>query len=306
MAVAPTTAPTTPSPTQTATPSPATTPPETAPTSPEPSEPTAEDILPAETRTNTDANIFDEIDDSFLGTPKDAVEGRAITAETPLPAQPPAAPGAAPAEGVPAVPGTEPPPAITPAVDGKAAFEEYRKIANEKLVSYFALDQNAADELAADPVSAVPKLMARTMFETIQATMQAVHHFLPQLIEQHEVRRVAAKEVEDKFYTTWPKLDRKAHDSFIRQAASVYRQMNPSATLEQIINAVGAQAMVAFKIPTETPKAPWQRNPATPQTPTPPHRPAAASTPRAAPTPTERRNIFTEMADDFAAGRDYD
>lgn len=188
-------------------------------------------------------------------------------------------------------------------MDGSVALEEYRKNAVGKLESYFALDQSAADELTTDPVVAVPKLMAKVMFETIQATMQSVQHFLPQMIEQHTVRQASAKDAEDKFFSSWPKLDRKVHNDYIRQAASIYRQMKPGASLDEIIRDVGAQAMVAFKIPVETPKAPWQtKSQAQPASP-PPHRPAAAAAPRTAPVEqAPRRNIFVEMANEFADG----
>lgn len=302
MAVAPTThAPSG----QTGTTAPAPTSPQSANTSPpsaeptpQPTEPTAVDILPQENRVNTDADVFDEIDDGFLGTQQPVPDTPAISSTTPIPAQPPVAPGAAPAEAT-APDGT--PPATTPPGDGTAALEEYRKNAVGKLESYFALDQAAADELTTDPVAAVPKLMARTMFETIQATMQAVHHFLPQMIEQQNVRQVAAKEAEDKFFGAWPKLDRKVHNEYIRQAAAIYRQMKPQASLDDIIRDVGAQTMVAFKIPAETPKAPWQKSQPTQAT-TPPHRPAAAAAPRTAPMESPKRNIFVEMANEFADG----
>lgn len=241
------------------------------------------------------------MDDDFLGTQQPVQDTPAITSTSPAPqVQPPTAPGAAPAEGTPPE-GT--PPAVTPAGDGAAALEEYRKNAMGKLESYFALDQAAADELATDPVVAVPKLMARVMFETIQATMQSVQHFLPQMIEQQSVRQVAAREAEDKFYTAWPKLDRKVHNDYIRQAATIYRQMKPGASLDDIIRDVGAQTMVAFKIPAETPRQPWQKAATQPQGSPPPHRPAAAAAPRTAPAEqTPKRNIFVEMANEFADG----
>lgn len=288
-----------PAPTSTPTSSPTVVAPETAAPAPQPTEPTAESILPAD-RVNTDADAFDEIDDGFLGTQQPAPETPVITATSPVPpVQPPPVPGAVPAEGT--VPDGTPPATTTP-VDGAAALEEYRKNAVGKLESYFALDQAQADELATDPVVAVPKLMAKVMFETIQATMQSVQHFLPQMIEQQTVRQASAKDAEDKFYGAWPKLDRKVHNDYIRQAASIYRQMKPQATMDEVIRDVGAQTMVAFKIPVETPRQPWSKAPQQPGSP-PPHRPAAAAAPRTAPVEqTPRRNIFTEMANEFADG----
>lgn len=192
-------------------------------------------------------------------------------------------------------------PASTPG-DGAAALAEYRRNAEEKLTALFALDDAGVDELTTDPAKAVPKLMAKTLFETVQATMQAVHHFLPSLIEQIDARRTADREAESAFYKAWPKLDRKVHGTYIQQAANIHRQMNPKAKLEDIIRDVGAQTMVAFKIPQEPVRAnPWNKGPAAGTTPPAPHRPAPAA-PRM-PDATPKRNIFTEMANDLLDGR---
>ena len=299
MAVAPQGSPTAPTTTPTPTP---TAPAVAAPEAPalQPTEPTADEILPALDRSNTDPDVFDEVDDGFLGVQQPVPDTPVVTSATP-PLQPTPTPEAAPAE-----PGQQPAPTTTPPADGAAALEEYRKNAEKKLESYFALDEGAANELATDPVVAVPKLMAKVMYETIQATMQSVNHFLPSMIEQHNVRQAAANEVENKFYAAWPQLDRKVHGDYIRQAATIVRQMRPNATLDDVIRDVGAQTMVAFKIPAAPPpKAPWQKT-AQPQAPTPPHRPAAAAAPRAEPTPpAQKRNIFMEMANEHIDGR-YD
>ena len=284
---------------------------------------------------------FDDVDTSFLGTLNDAPEPDAAAAPqepapaaaaAPAPVQPDAQGATAEAPAAdPSKPGDVPPtPPLAPSADGQPSattpaqqqpvdaaesarlLTEYRTKAMQGLEAYFQLDEASADLLATEPQKAVPQLMARTMFETIQATMQAVHYHLPALIRNITAREQQTRSYEDKFYAAWPKLDRgnaehaKAVDTFAR----AYRQVNPQAKFEDLVRDVGAQVSVALKLPLDAATAPANgaaQGATTAAQAIPPHRPAAAAAPRSGPAADgASANIFERMAEDFISGREHD
>lgn len=163
----------------------------------------------------------------------------------------------------------------------------------------YALDSATVEEIQTNPEVAIPKLMARTHVNVIKATIGFMAQQLPVLIDGLLTARNTHTQLEDKFYATWPQIDRTKHAAQVAQFSQMFRMMNPKASTEDAIKAIGAQIVVALGLPVQgQPAQQQQRAPAQPNAA--PFMPAAVSTP---PAPTQQntpRNIF-EMYDQMIA-----
>ena len=52
----------------------------------------------------------------------------------------------------------------------------------------------------------------------------------------------------DKFYERWPMIKKSEHSELVNKYGVVYRQMHPSASLEQMIEDLGPMVMMAGRI----------------------------------------------------------
>lgn len=210
-----------------------------------------------------------------------------------VPAPPPAVPGqppavAAPQQAAPVVPEQQAPQqAQQPA--GFAEMSQQLQAAKTQVVDLLAqqsygLTQEEADSLATDPVTVIPKMMARVHVNAVSAVLSHVAQQLPGVILGVMQQRDVNKRNEDQFFSAWPQLDRSKHGQAVASIARVYRQMNPNADADTFIKQVGAQAVVALgllqpggQIAPASAAAPASRQP--------PFVPAAVSAPVAGGTP---------------------
>lgn len=113
---------------------------------------------------------------------------------------------------------------------------------------YRLTDEDVA-ELNENPAAYIPKMAARVYLDCISASFQQFVTYLPRMVHQVLEAREGITVQETKFYEAWPQL--KEHkDKVLRMGAS-YRKENPSASMEDFINEVGAQAMVALRLSPE-------------------------------------------------------
>lgn len=113
---------------------------------------------------------------------------------------------------------------------------------------YRLTDEDVA-ELNENPAAYIPKVAARVYLDCISASFQQFVTYLPRMVHQVLEAREGINEQETKFYSAWPQLA--AHkDKVLRMGAS-YRKENPTASMEDFINEVGAQAMVALRLSPE-------------------------------------------------------
>lgn len=117
----------------------------------------------------------------------------------------------------------------------------------------FALSQSEKDALEVDAVAAIPKLLARLYFEATTTSLNQIANMVPRLVNTTVTESVNLKSAEDQFFSAWPAIDRNNadHTKATQIAVNTFRQMNPGASREDAIKAVGTMvtAMFGLKAP---------------------------------------------------------
>lgn len=197
-----------------------------------------------------------------------------------------------PAQQQPAVPA---PAAVDPQDGFKAladAVEASRgKFEDALSTTVYQLKAEDTEALMADPASVVPKLLARAHINIVQNVLRTVGQQMPHMVGGLLEARKENSAREDAFYAKWPQLNRQTDEGTIRRLAAAYRTANPQASSDELIQMVGAQAVVALgrlqaAAPAAVPPQPRQQG----------FRPAAASVPAGQVNPSAI-NPFSAMAD---------
>lgn len=183
-------------------------------------------------------------------------------------------------------------------------FQEYRGQVMEKLVTQFQLSDEEADEFMTNPKEIVPKFAARLYLDVFESVMRGVHQSVPGMIVQTQEVRNTAEKAEQAFFAKWPMLQATQHRDTIMRLGAAYRQAHPQASTEQFINDVGAQAIVALRLPFEG-MGEQVRMPegVTPADNIPPPRPAGSG-PVQKPVGMGSQNAFTLLDMEFDAEED--
>lgn len=221
-----------------------------------------------------------------------------VTPTTPVqPAQQPATPvqPTPPQQAQPQAP--VPAQAVSDPQDGLRALADAVEQGRSKFVDALAttayrLSAEDADALVADPAVAVPKMLANAHVNIVQNVLRTIGAQMPHLVGGLLEARQRNAEYENAFFTKWPQLDRQKDEPVVRQLAAAYRMANPAASSDELIQMVGAQAVVALgRIQAQVPVAPAAPSPRQQG-----FRPAAANSPPAQvqQTPT---NPFEAMAE---------
>lgn len=125
--------------------------------------------------------------------------------------------------------------------EAKAAREAKEKAESEALfnglVEFYKLPEDMAAKLSTEPELVLPVLAARLHQTLARSLENALERQLPQYLIGHQ--RFTEKETSAKkaFYDKWPQLA--GYEGQVLQAGQLYRQLNPSATPEQAIQAIG-------------------------------------------------------------------
>lgn len=222
--------------------------------------------------------------DIFGDGPSDVVPEPKVPVTPPAPAAKPAeaakpASGAKPAEPAkvvevkPAAPVAPAAPAPTEATSAPVAqldpydpsdlvrrLTENEAAAIEHVAStMFKLSPEEIEALESDTVGTVPKLFAKAFVRTQQNVLQQIARLVPTMIMRQQAVMVRHAENEGKFYERWKDLKAETHGKLVNQYAAVYRQMNPTATLEQMVEAVGPMVLMAAGVqPTVHPQGSTQ------------------------------------------------
>ena len=255
-------------------------------------------------------DLTDEPDDEPVEGEEDA-EPSAPASPAEPPAEPPAAPappstpepeGAPPPAAVaPAPPPPEPvapPPAPTPApapAPAEPTREELvaqrQQIATE-IASRYSFTEEEQEQLQTEPHKVLPWMVGKLYLDVFDGVMGAVMAQVPQLIAYERNLTAERTKNEDRFYTRWPAL-KGADERKVASLVTAYRQANPQASLDQIIEHTGAMAHVAMGIPL-APAASTPPPAPSPSRPPIPAAPGASSGPAPAP---RQRTIWEELAD---------
>ncbi len=193
----------------------------------------------------------------------------------------------------------EPVPQISPE-EYRKQYEEWRTGAIKQLETYFTPDEETVAQFEENPGQMLAHFAARVYLDSVQMSQQAIMQQLPQAVNVAHQARQSNEVAEKQFAEKWPQLDltNGEHMKTIIALASSYRQANPQAQLADTITHVGAQAMVALKVPQGTVVEEAPEDP-----PAKPFKPAGQSAPRAA-KPSRSDNPITDF--DQAAFEDTD
>lgn len=113
----------------------------------------------------------------------------------------------------------------------------------------FALSQQDIEALETDAPAHIPKLLARAYVKTMANTMAQMNRVIPAMVQKITAVQKRNTENEGKFYSRWPMIDRAQHGETVARLARTYRQMNPSASLDQMVEELGPVVMMTAKIP---------------------------------------------------------
>lgn len=113
------------------------------------------------------------------------------------------------------------------------------------------LTEEDRDALMTEPEKVLPRLMAQASLHTLEQFRQTMGQELPQHLNRLTAEQKAAQELEEKFYSRWPKL-RDADKGTVERVVKGYvASAAQGVTPEQVIEEAGAMAMVALRIPVE-------------------------------------------------------
>lgn len=235
-----------------------------SPPSPAPAPPTS-----ARTPIGSSFEFLDESDDDVdeltelasPAAPAAPAPAQPVTAPAPAatpaqaaPAQAPTTPAATPAPG----PQEATPPIPSPAEPHKIAEQmqaNFDALADHMAANEFKLSEADVEALETDAPAHIPKIMARLYMKTQINMMQQLARIVPEMYQRFTAVTARNEKNEGKFYTRWPSINREQHGDTVKRLANTYRQMNPAATLEQMIEDLGPIVMMTAKIPLNAPPA---------------------------------------------------
>lgn len=171
-------------------------------------------------------------------------------------------------------------------------YVQWRAQSEELLATqHYAIDEKQLDAFNEDPTKFISGLSAKVYMDSVTAAIGHVMNVLPQAVEVALQVRDLTKTNEDAFYTMWPQLKRAEHHDTVVRLGMAYRQIAPNAPAETFFRDVGAQALIALKIPMEaTSEVPLAA-------PVAPFQPAVAIPPTGG--PVNEKNPFTQLANEF-------
>lgn len=216
---------------------------------------------------------------------KPAVQAPPVSPPAPAAVEPPA-PAVVQAPPVP-VASTTP----VPQVD----FADLRRQYVSQLESQYAIPAEQATQLLTEPEVVLPKLAAQVHAAVVEQVMAQFQHMLPAEVVKITEGQIRESEAKSAFYLAWPELA--PYEEQVIAAGKMFRQINPTATKEQAIQAIGQLAMQALGLQRAQPAAVAPQAPA----PAPSFRPAGV-TPARKPAPAMdpfQQALADMISDDF-------
>jgi|ETNvirnome_2_300_1030623.scaffolds.fasta_scaffold00633_7 outer membrane biosynthesis protein TonB len=179
--------------------------------------------------------------------------------------------------------------------DVRERWGEIRENAEVNLAeTHYAFSDEEVAELSTNAEVAIPKMMAKVYMDSVQASITHIVTELPRLLQQTQEAQTQASSNENAFFEAWPQL--MEHRDRVFNLASTYRQVNPNASLEQTISDVGAQAIIALRLPVD---GLIDAGNDEHEESLPPHKPPGGGSPPAGVPQRKSTNPFEQMAEDM-------
>jgi hypothetical protein len=112
----------------------------------------------------------------------------------------------------------------------------------------FQLSQADKEAIETDVVGFIPTLLARMYLKSQINMMRQMDRIIPAVTQRFTEVNTRNKANEDKFYSRWPDINAAQHGELVMRLARTYRQMNPNAKLDQMIEELGPIVMMTAKI----------------------------------------------------------
>lgn len=178
--------------------------------------------------------------------------------------------------------------------DATKLFTDWRASTETLLADHhYRLTDEQVAELNDNPAAFIPKMASRVYLDCISASFQQFVQYLPRMVHQVLEQRKEIEENDNKFFSKWPDL--KPHKEAVIRLGAAYRQSNPTATMDDFINEVGALAMVSLRIAPEGEKKQEQT-----QQIVKPFTPATGAPANSAPPAKKPNNVFEALVDDWS------
>lgn len=114
----------------------------------------------------------------------------------------------------------------------------------------YPLSEEDCNNLLVEPQKVLPQLAAKVHLEVVQNVLGTLSQVLPGVVFGVQAAQRQQTELEDRFFQAWPTLDRAADYTEVMNLARVFRQQFPAASAEEMIQQVGAMAVVKLgKLP---------------------------------------------------------
>lgn len=113
----------------------------------------------------------------------------------------------------------------------------------------FALSPEDIQGLEEDAVSYTPKLLAKTYVRMQQNMMAQLARVVPAMLSAHSEISKRSEKSESTFFERWPGLKKEEYLPQVRQAAQMYRRMNPNVSKEEMIEELGQILSIRLKVP---------------------------------------------------------
>jgi hypothetical protein len=246
------------------------------------------------------------------GDTPDAAPPPTLESEVPSPSEEPSVPEPQPIVGtkpeepkapevIPAQAATEPPAPVKPAEPSvpeastptapPVDYAALRAQQIQALEKSYALPAEQATQLLTEPELVLPKLAAHLHQAVTEQVLAQIQTMLPQAVTTITAAQVRESEAKTEFYSAWPEL--RGYESQVLAAGNMFRQINPTATKEVAVQAIGQLAMQALGLQRAAPSA-------SPPPPTPkPFQPAGVGASGVRP-PQPQPTVWDEMlATDF-------
>jgi hypothetical protein len=176
-------------------------------------------------------------------------------------------------------------------------YDDFRKEALPALEKQYEMDDELAAAYDENPKEVLPKIAARLHYNSMMSSYNAMSAALPSIVQSVIQASNLATKASNQFYDAWPQL-REVDEKIVQTAVRSYRQANPTAKLDKVIQSAGTLAMInaglEIKPPEPEKPAARRRAPAKPAAPG-----GAPPTPPAKPKGDDEENVFGDLSEAF-------
>lgn len=112
----------------------------------------------------------------------------------------------------------------------------------------FVMTKEDIEALETDMPAALSKFAAKVYHKMAVNMMNQLARTIPAMTSQMAEQRERTQKRQSEFYKAWPDLNPEKHGALVNRYARIYRDANPSATFEQMVQDLGPMVMIGAKV----------------------------------------------------------